>query len=272
MSDIVLEGQNLTGSYGERPVLGGVDLVVRKGEWLSVLGPNGSGKSTLLKLLSSLLPASRGSVLLDGRAIGEYPAGGIARTLAWVGQQPLCPRDLTVRELVGLGRGPYRRWWQWQADPKDLLAIDAAMASTSTGHLADRPVEQLSGGERQRAFLAMALAQGTQILLLDEPIAHLDVCYQLEILHLLAQINRDFEITLVTVLHEINLAARYSHRLALMSAGRLHAVGRPDQVLSLENLNTVFGVEVEIVQTSVGPQILPIAPRGSRPRAIADRS
>jgi iron complex transport system ATP-binding protein len=239
-----LQLQNLTGGYTTVPIVQNINLSLKTGEWLSLVGANGSGKSTLLKLLSRILSPQQGTVLLDGKAIHTQPANVIAQKLALLPQQQTIPVGLTVRQLVSLGRTPHQPWWQWELNPEDRQKVEAAIQKTQLENLSDRPVEQLSGGERQRAFLALALAQEPQVLLLDEPTTYLDINYQLQLLELLKDLNQQQELTIVTVLHELNLAARYSSRIALLKQGQLWEVGTPEEVLTPEAIASVFGVEV----------------------------
>ncbi|MGE5658756.1 MAG: ABC transporter ATP-binding protein [Actinomycetota bacterium] len=251
---------NLTGGYGEKAIACDINLTVEAGEWLTLIGANGSGKSTLLKLVSRILTPQQGVVLLDGKAIHEQPGTVIAQKLAFLPQQQTVPEGLTVRQLVSLGRAPHQPWWQWELSQEDADKVQAALIQTGVEKFSDRPVEQLSGGERQRAFLALAIAQNPRVLLLDEPTTYLDICYQLQLLELLKRLNQEHNLTLVTVLHEINLAARYSDRLALLKQGKLSCVGTPSQVLTAENLAETFGVKVTLLETPVGLQICPLAP------------
>jgi iron complex transport system ATP-binding protein len=161
---------------------------------------------------------------------------------------------------VSLGRSPHQPWWQWELDTQDRTKVEEAIVETGIESLSDRPVEHLSGGERQRAFLALALAQAPQVLLLDEPTTYLDIHYQLQLLELLKHLNHKQGLSIVTVLHEVNLAARYSDRIAMLKQGNLWDIGTPAAVLTPENLAQVFGVEVIVLQTPVGVQICPIAP------------
>jgi iron complex transport system ATP-binding protein len=255
-----LEAQNLVGGYTTTPIIHGIDLALQQGEWLSLVGANGSGKSTLLKLLSRILQPQKGTVILDGKAIHTQPAQVVAQKLAILPQQQTIPAGLTVRQLVSLGRTPHQPWWQWELDREDRQKVDEAIVETGIEQFSDRLVENLSGGERQRAFLALALAQAPQVLLLDEPTTYLDIHYQLQLLELLKQLNQQQKLSIVTVLHEVNLAARYSDRIAMLKQGSLWDIGTPAEVLTPENLAEVFGVEVIILQTPVGLQICPIAP------------
>jgi len=256
-----LEIQNLSGGYGEITIARNITLSLQSGEWLSLIGANGSGKSTLLKLISRILTPQQGIVLLDGKAIHTETAAIVAQKLAILPQQQTLPEGLTVRQLVSLGRAPHQGWWQWDLSQKDAEKVELALRQTGMYKFVDRPVEQLSGGERQRAFLALALAQNPQVLLLYEPTTYLDICYQLQLLELLKYLNQEFQLTIVTVLHEINLAARYSSRIAILKKGELFCLGTPAQVLNPDNLAQTFDVEVAILETPAGLQICPIAPR-----------
>ncbi|MEM6613652.1 MAG: ABC transporter ATP-binding protein [Cyanobacteria bacterium P01_C01_bin.72] len=255
-----LSSNNLSGGYQNRIVVQQIDLDLKSGEWLSILGANGSGKSTLLKLLCRLINPIEGTVILDGKAIHQLPPQVVARQMAILPQQQTVPQSLTVEQLVSLGRTPYQSWYQWELNKQDRDYVAEAIAQTKLESLKQRPVSQLSGGERQRAFLALALAQDPQILLLDEPTTYLDINYQLQLLELLKKLNQQ-GLTIITVLHEINLAIRYSDRLALLKAGKLFTIGDTATVLTPQNLAEVFGVQVVIVDTPVGKQICPLSAR-----------
>jgi iron complex transport system ATP-binding protein len=265
-----LEVHNLTGGYSQHPIVRSIYLSLRPGEWVSLIGANGSGKSTLLRLCSRILSPLTGTVLLDGKAIHTQSVQAVARQLAILPQQPTVPNGLTVYQLVSLGRTPHQRWWQWDLGADDRQMIDAAIAQTQLEPLRDRPVEQLSGGERQRAFLALALAQHPQILILDEPTTFLDLRYQLELLELLRDLNQHQRLTIVTVLHDINLAMRYSDRIALLHQGALWAIGTPAEVITPDNLRLAFGVEAMTIDTPIGLQVCLLSAMQTRPRSRGD--
>jgi iron complex transport system ATP-binding protein len=251
----ILEAQKISGGYTAVPIVKDIFLELQQGEWLSLVGSNGSGKSTLLRLLSRVLLPQGGVVLLDGKSIHHQPAKQVAQQLAMLPQQQTIPEGLTVEQLVALGRTPHQEWWQWELNSADRAIVDRALAQTQLQDYRDRAVEELSGGERQRAFLALALAQEPKILLLDEPTTYLDIHYQLELLELLKHLNQNHHLTIVTVLHELNLAARYSDRMALLKEGCLSIVGQPMAVLTPENLREVFHIEAAIVETPIGLQV-----------------
>jgi iron complex transport system ATP-binding protein len=248
----------LTGGYGEITIVRDLELAILRGEWLSLIGANGCGKSTLLKLLGHTIDAKKGSIWLDGQLIHQQPARAIAQILSFLPQQPIVPEGLTVWELVSLGRTPHQPWWQWDLNSDDRQHVADAIHLTQLDEYRHRVVATLSGGERQRVFLALALAQEPQILLLDEPTTYLDIGYQLELLDLLAKLNQQKKITIVSVLHEINLAMRYSHRIAIIKEGELLAVGSPESVVTESNLRAAFKIEAAIVDTPVGKQICPL--------------
>ncbi|MBE9009220.1 ABC transporter ATP-binding protein [Pseudanabaenaceae cyanobacterium LEGE 13415] len=254
----ILETQKLTGGYADRTIVHDVHLTLRTGEWLSLVGANGSGKSTLLRLLSRILAPAEGIVLLDGKAIHQQSPRIVAQQLSLLPQQQTIPEGLTVEQLVALGRAPHQAWWQWELSSIDREKVRTAIAQTQLQNFVDRSVEELSGGERQRAFLALALAQEPKVLLLDEPTTYLDVHYQLELLELLRNLNQGNQLTIITVLHELNLAARYSDRIALLKEGCLTAIDQPRKVLTPDLLAEVFGIEALILETPVGLQICPL--------------
>ncbi|GJD15155.1 ABC transporter related [Rivularia sp. IAM M-261] len=254
-----LEIQNLTGGYTAKPIVKDVNLNLQAGEWLSLVGANGSGKSTFLKLLSRILSPQNGAVLLDGKVIHTQPANLVAQQLALLPQQQTVPTGITVRQLVSLGRTPHQPWWQWEFSKEDADKVDIAIQKTNLQSYKERPVENLSGGERQRAFLALALAQEPKVLLLDEPTTYLDINYQLQLLELLKELNQQQNLTIVTVLHELNLAARYSNRIALFKQGSLWGYGTPKEVLNPTAITEVFNVEALIIDTPVGLQVCAIS-------------
>lgn len=264
-----LESQALSGGYAHETVVQNISFTLQAGEWLSILGANGSGKSTLLRLLSRILPPHQGSVLLDGKAIHTQSSKAIAQTLALLPQQQAIPPGLTVRQLVSLGRAPHQPWWRWEMDGADQQQVSLALASTGLTDYGDRPIEQLSGGERQRAFLALAIAQSPQVLLLDEPTTYLDLHYQLDLLELLKHLNHQKGIAIITVLHDVNLAARFSDRLALLKSGQMKYLGAPSQVLTPATLADIFAIEATLLQTPVGLQICPMTSYVSPFRSVS---
>lgn len=258
-----LVARDLTAGYGDRTIIDGLDLAILPGRITSIVGANACGKSTLLRTLSRLLTPARGQVLLDGRSVHRMPSRELARMLGLLPQSPLAPEGITVADLVGRGRHPHHgimaRWSR-----RDDEAVATALETTRTADLAGRMVDELSGGQRQRVWIAMALAQETDLLLLDEPTTFLDVSHQVEVLDLLTDLNRARGITVVMVLHDLNLAARYSDCLVAMAGGRLHAHGTPDEVLTEANVLSVFGLASRVIPDPISrrPMMLPIGRHG----------
>ncbi|CAN5542652.1 ABC transporter ATP-binding protein [soil metagenome] len=241
-----LGAEQVTVGYGERPVIADLTFDVPEGQVTSIIGPNGCGKSTLLRTLARLLTPSAGTVRLDGGPITAVSTRDIARRLALLPQSPAAPEGLLVRDLVGRGRHPHQRWFsQWSA--QDEQVVLAALRMTDTEALADRPLDQLSGGQRQRAWIAMTLAQDTDLLLLDEPTTYLDLAHQVEVLDLVTRLNRERGRTVAMVLHDLNLAARYSDVVVVMKDGAIVAQGAPARLFTSELLASVFGLAADVV-------------------------
>ncbi|GAB3487604.1 ABC transporter ATP-binding protein [Flexivirga lutea] len=257
-----LSADNVTVGYGDEPVVHDVSLRVPDGKVTTIIGPNGCGKSTLLRTLSRLLTPTTGQVMLDGDPIGSRSAKQLARTLALLPQSPIAPEGLLVRDLVGRGRHPHQRWFQqWSHGDEDI--VTDAMRWTGILELADRPVDALSGGQRQRVWIAMTLAQHTDLVLLDEPTTYLDLAHQVDVLDLVCRLNRERGATVAMVLHDLNLAVRFSDHLVVMHRGRVVAQGDPAAVLDAELLLKVFGLDADMV---ADPRTgLPmVVPRGQR--------
>lgn len=254
----LLNAQEVVSGYAGQTVVDHVDLRVPPGKISVIVGANACGKSTLLKTLARLLPVREGAVLLDGERIDRIPTKALARTLGLLPQQPIAPEGIVVADLVGRGRHPHRRLFHaWSAD--DDRAVTEALTATGVLDLADRCVDELSGGQRQRVWIAMALAQETDVLLLDEPTTFLDVSHQIEVLDLLTDLNRERGTTIVMVLHDINLAARYADHLFALHQGRLVAEGEPRDVITPDLIREVFGLDALVVEDPVSgaPLVLP---------------
>jgi iron complex transport system ATP-binding protein len=232
--------------YDGAAIIDGLDVRIPAGQITALIGPNGCGKSTLLRGLARLLKPRGGAVYLDGTAITKLPTKELARQLGILPQSPVAPEGLTVRDLVAQGRYPHQRWFQqWSREDEEMT--QRALQITNMIELADRPVDALSGGQRQRAWIAMTLAQHTATLLLDEPTTFLDMAHQIEVLHLLHDLNRRAGRTIVMVLHDLNHAARYADYVIAMAAGRIVSQGSPQEVVTPAMLRDVFGVEAEII-------------------------
>jgi iron complex transport system ATP-binding protein len=241
-----LQARGLRLGYGGTDVVSDLDLDIADGAVTAVIGPNGCGKSTLLRALGRLLRPRAGEVLLDGRRIDRIPTREVARVIGLLPQSPVAPAGLTVADLVMRGRHPHQNWFrQWSASDQEIVA--EALEWTDLRDQADRPVDELSGGQRQRAWISMAVAQGTEMLLLDEPITYLDLAHQIDVLELVARLHRERGRTVVMVLHDLNLAARYADHVVAMRAGRIVAQGPPAQVITVELLAEVFGLDALVV-------------------------
>lgn len=247
MSSVVMQAQNIIYRYkdGERPVLNDFSLSVGEGEFVGILGPNGAGKSTLLRAFAGLLPWESGHLYLYGNDISNLSRRQIAQKLAFVPQNASVWQDFTCREIVEMGC--YAHCGALLGSHEGSAAAFKAMQDTDTLSLADRPISELSGGEVQRVRIAQALAQNTSVLLLDEPTNHLDICFQIEIMDLVLTLNRERNLTVVTVLHDLNLAAQYCSRLVVLEKGTVAADGAPSQVLNRALIKRVFKVETEII-------------------------
>jgi iron complex transport system ATP-binding protein len=257
-----LSADNLSLAYDDRLIVDGLSITIPTGKITVVVGANACGKSTLLRGLARLLKPRGGAVLLDGHDIHRLPTREVARRLGMLPQQPIAPEGITVADLVGRGRHPHQRWFrQWTTT--DEQAVDAALTATGTAELAERPVDELSGGQRQRAWIALALAQGTDLMLLDEPTTFLDMAHQIEVLDLLADLNHREDRTIVAVLHDLNLACRYAHHLVAMAGGAIVAEGSPRDVVTATLVSEVFGLECLVVPDPVTetPLVVPIPAR-----------
>ena len=254
-----LEAHDLVLGYGDAPVVDGLTVAVPDQRVTVLVGANACGKSTLLRGLSRLLKPMSGHALLDGKAIHTLPSKDVARTLGLLPQTPVVPDGISVVDLVGRGRHPHgSALAAWSS--ADEEAVTEALFLTDTLDLAARPVDELSGGQRQRVWLAMALAQGTDLLLLDEPTTYLDIAHQVEVLDLLLDLNRERGTTVVMVLHDLGLAARYADHLVVMRQGRLHCQGSPAEVVTEQMVEEVFGLRCRVVPDPVAgtPLILPV--------------
>ena len=255
--DAVLAGREISVAYQQNMIIPPMDVKIEKECITSIIGPNGCGKSTLLKALSRTLPIRSGQVLLDGRMIAQMPTAEVAKQMAILPQGPQAPAGLTVEELVSYGRYPHQKGFG-RLDREDREAIRWALHITHMEELAGKNIDALSGGQRQRAWIAMALAQDTKVLFLDEPTTYLDVRYQLQILKLIQKLNREYGITIVMVLHDINQSLYYSDEIVAMKDGRMIAHGLPEEIITKELVQEVYGVDLTIQSVDGKPFVIPV--------------
>lgn len=263
-----LEARDVTLGYEPKaPVVRDLSVAITPGSFTVIVGPNGCGKSTLLRAFARLLPPQSGTILLDGADIAEHRPKDAARRVGLLPQDSTAPDGITVAELVSRGRYPYQGLFRG-ASAEDDAAVDAAMDATGVADYGDRRVGELSGGQRQRVWVAMALAQQTPALLLDEPTTFLDIAHQMELLELFAELHREGR-TLVAVLHDLNHAARYATELIVMKDGRIVAHGAPGEVVTAELVQEVFGLPCIVVPDPVTrtPLVIPLPAPGHGPSA-----
>jgi iron complex transport system ATP-binding protein len=266
MSDTALDGdlraQELTLAYDGEAVVNELSLVVPRGRVTALVGPNACGKSTLLRGLARLLKPRSGAVHLGADELRRLPTKEVARRIGLLPQGPTAPEGITVADLVTRGRHPHQRWFR-QFSRDDETAVADALFATGISDLADRSVDELSGGQRQRVWIALALAQGTPLMLLDEPTTVLDLAHQIEVLDLLAELNETEGRTLVLVLHDLNLACRYADHLIAMHGGAVAAEGGPHEVITAELVQTVFGLDAQVIDDPLTgtPLVVPVPVR-----------
>ncbi|GAB5077595.1 ABC transporter ATP-binding protein [Arthrobacter sp. AD-310] len=254
-----LRAQDLSLGYEGADIIRGLSLAIPNARVTSIIGPNGCGKSTLLRGLGRLLAPRAGEVFLDGTPLRQHSTRHVATRISVLPQTPTAPSGLTVADLVSRGRHPRQKWYQ-QFSAADESAVESALAATDILDLADTPLDDLSGGQRQRAWISMTLAQETGILLLDEPTTYLDLAHQVDVLELIRRLNREHQRTVVMVLHDISLAARYSDHIIAMKDGAIAAQGSPADVITPERLLDVFGLDAHVVAepTEGRPHVIPL--------------
>lgn len=242
-----IESHAMSIGYGKQKVLNNLSLKIPESKITCIIGPNGCGKSTLLKTIARLLKPANGSVTLDGKSIHKQATKVIAQEIAILTQAPQTPEDITVKELVSYGRAPYQKGFG-QLQTKDWEKIHWALDQAQLLNQADRSVSSLSGGQKQRVWIAMALAQDTDCLLLDEPTTYLDMAHQLEVLQVLETLNKKYKRTIVMVLHDLNHASRFSDHLIAIREGEVMKSGTPEEVMQPNILRAVFDIEASIVE------------------------
>ncbi|QOC90668.1 ABC transporter ATP-binding protein [Micromonospora craniellae] len=254
--------ENLTVGYGGDPVVRDLTLDVPDGAVTTIIGPNGCGKSTLLRTMARILTPTAGRVRLDARELHAIPTREVSTLLSLLPQSATAPEGLIVRDLVSRGRHPHQRWFsQWS--PDDEAAVEQALILTDIADLGERRLDRLSGGQRQRAWIAVTLAQDTGIMLLDEPTTYLDLAHQVDVLDLVLRLNHERGRTVVMVLHDLNLAARFSDLVVVMAAGEIAAQGTPEEIFTPALLAEVFGLEAHVI-TDPGTGLPIVVPVRSR--------
>lgn len=237
--------KNLSVSYEDNLIIDNMDLTIPKGEISIIIGANGCGKSTLLKSIARVIKPRNGEIFINGKNIKNQKEKNIATQVAFLPQGPVCPSGITVKELVAFGRFPHQKMiGGLKSHDKEI--IDWAIEETELKEFADRPVENLSGGQRQRAWIAMTLAQETDIIMLDEPTTYLDISYQLEVLEVIQKLNKEKNITVVIVLHELNNACRFASNMIGLKKGRIICNGAPRDVITRESLKEIYGIDVTL--------------------------
>ena len=255
-----LRANNLTLGYADTDIVKDLDVQIPDGKITVIVGANACGKSTLLRGLARLLSPRGGEVVLDGTPVSDMKSIDVAKIMGLLPQTPVAPDGISVGDLIGRGRYPHQGWFRrWSAE--DDHAVAAALEATGTADLENRNIAELSGGQRQRVWVAMALAQDTDLLLLDEPTTYLDINHQVELLDLLTDLNRESGKTIVIVLHDLNLACRYADHIIAMKKGRIVTEGAPRNVITAEVVTDVFGLACEVVPDPISDTPM-IVPRG----------
>ena len=254
----MISGKNIEIAYEKNIVIKDLDIEIKRGEILTILGTNGCGKSTLLKGISRVIPYKNGTISLENEIIHNINSKEFAKRLAFVSQNNEIPEDITVEEFVRYGRTPHKKWYELLNEDDEKI-VSWAMEICKIEKFSKRKVMSLSGGERQKVWIAMVLAQKTSVLLLDEPTTYLDICHQFEIMELIKELNKKLGITIVMVLHDINLSARYADYIFALRKGKLVSQGSPEDIITSELINDVFGLDCEVIKdpVSYSPFIIP---------------
>ena len=244
--------------YSQHEVINKINFKLKQNEWIGIIGANGSGKSTLLKGVLKFIPTLYGNVFFQDNPIKNFSRNKLSQKIAYLPQKLNNNLNITVKDLISLGRSPYKNFWDFDLNEDDLKIIDEAIQIMDLNELKNKFINELSGGQSQRAFLAMTIAQNTNILLLDEPTTFLDINYQIKFLESLKNLIEIKKLSIITVLHDINLAARFCDRIAILKEGKLIDINIPEKVLNKENFKRGFEIDSHIIETPVGIQIIPV--------------
>ena len=245
--------------YSKNKVINKINFKLKQNEWLGIIGANGSGKSTLLKGVLKFIPTLCGDVFFEDNPIKNYSRNKLSRKIAYLPQKLNNNLNITVKDLISLGRSPYKNFWDFDLNEEDVKIIDEAIQIMELSELKNKFINELSGGQSQRAFLAMIIAQNTDILLLDEPTTFLDINYQIKFLESLKNLIQIKKFSIMTVLHDVNLAARFCDRIAILKGGKLIDINTPEKVLNKENFKKGFDIDSHVINTPVGIQIFPVS-------------
>ena len=249
--------KNFSTGYSRKKVINEISFNLKKNEWIGIIGSNGSGKSTLLKGILKFIPNLSGDVFLEENPLNNISRNNLSKEIAYLPQKLNNNLSITVKDLISLGRSPYKKFWDFNLDERDINIIDEAIQIMDLNELKDNFINELSGGQSQRAFLAMIIAQNSKILLLDEPTTFLDINYQIKLLESLKKLLQIKKISIITVLHDVNLAARFCDRIAILKEGKLIDINTPEKVLNPENFKKAFEIDSHIISTPFGLQIIP---------------
>ena len=245
--------------YKKSKIINNVSFKLNTKEWIGIIGANGSGKSTLLKGTLKFIPTIAGDITLDGKSIKDFSRNSLSTKISYLPQQLNNNLNLSVEELVALGRSPYKKFWDFDLNNKDFKIVKKAIEIVEIEKLQNKFLNELSGGQIQRAYLAMSIAQNPKILLLDEPTTFLDINYQIKFLESLRQLIKNNGVSIITVLHDINLAARFCDRIAILKNGKLLDINTPQKVLTESNFKKAFDIDTHILNTPVGVQLFPVS-------------
>ncbi len=245
--------------YSKHEVINKINFRLKQNEWIGIIGANGSGKSTLLKGVLKFIPTLYGDVLFEDNSIKNFSRNNLSRKIAYLPQKLNNNLNITVKDLISLGRSPYKNFWDFDLNDEDLKIIDEAIKIMDLNELKNKFINELSGGQSQRAFLAMTIAQNSNILLLDEPTTFLDINYQIKFLESLKNLIQIKKLSIISVLHDINLAARFCDRIAILKEGKLIDINTPEKVLTEFNFKQAFDIDSHILNTPVGLQLFPVS-------------